>query len=195
MLGELTFTRAQPLDGVKVHFLFVTSEERAIALQRLTETAELLKVPGARPRGAWGAYIKRLIVWSTNIYLANWYDPLRTCNIDVKFLVNPATSIPEIAATLLHEAQHARLYRLGVRYRPGIWERTEALCLRAEIAFLETLPGVEAATQRRRELKADIPRWWDPKQRLDRGLADLRTLGTPEWLVRAVDRLARKRAG
>ena len=193
-LMKLAFSRQRTVSGVSVRFLFVTPEDRELALQRLADAVRLLTDSQPRPRPVWRGYIKRVFVWPTGMDNANWYDPLRLCTVDVGFLVNPNTAIRHIAATLVHEAQHARVCRLGARYTPATRARTENLCLQAEIDFLETVPGSESSIHRLRQLQADIPRFWDAKQRLDRGLTDLRELGTPEWIVRIVNRLARKRA-
>ena len=37
----------------------------------------------------------------------------RTCLVELTFIVNPAFSLAQVAATILHEAMHARLYARG----------------------------------------------------------------------------------
>ena len=43
----------------------------------------------------------------------------RTCLVELTFIVNPAFSLPQVAATILHEAMHARLHACGVAVAPG----------------------------------------------------------------------------
>lgn len=43
----------------------------------------------------------------------------RLCLVELTFVVNPGFSEAQVAATMLHEAMHARLHRLGVAGGPG----------------------------------------------------------------------------
>src|SRR2546427_9194317 len=48
---------------------------------------------------------------------------------------SPQTSAARLASTLVHEATHARLDRLGFRYAAERRARIEGICFRREIAF------------------------------------------------------------
>lgn len=48
-----------------------------------------------------------------------------------------------IAAMLVHESTHARLFRLGIPYRPSAQQRIERICLRNEIWFLRNVPHTD----------------------------------------------------
>ena len=60
-----------------------------------------------------------------------------TCYLCEKELAERADAV--IAATLVHEAVHARLQRAGLRYWPDLRPRIEAVCVREEIAFVRLL--------------------------------------------------------
>jgi len=70
----------------------------------------------------------------------------RTCLVELTFVVNPAFSLAQVAATILHEAMHARLYARRVALTDS--PRQERFCRRAEIEFGSRVPGGEAIVQR-----------------------------------------------
>jgi HEXXH motif-containing protein len=65
----------------------------------------------------------------------------RACLVELTFLVNPAFSEAQIAATILHEAMHARLHQLGFPPDMADRARQERFCRRAEIEFGAVVPG------------------------------------------------------
>jgi hypothetical protein len=104
-----------------------------------------------------------------------------TCDLDKQFV---ETTTPDlIASVIVHEATHARLFRMGFGYEEAIRERVEQICLRRELAFAAKVPngidnhGAEAIlhslpdlsdegfVQRRSEdyralfLRNGVPRW------------------------------------
>jgi hypothetical protein len=48
--------------------------------------------------------------------------------------------VEDIAATIVHEATHARLWRAGIRYDEAIRLTVEAICIRREYVFYGRLP-------------------------------------------------------
>jgi len=63
-------------------------------------------------------------------------------------VVNPDFSEAQIAATILHEAMHARLHRLGVAVGAADRARQERFCRRAEVEFGRLVPGGEPIVKR-----------------------------------------------
>ena len=70
-----------------------------------------------------------------------YFPAERVCLVELTFTVNPAFTLPEVAATILHEAMHARLDRMGVRGERVSRAREERFCRRAEIEFGRAAPG------------------------------------------------------
>lgn len=70
------------------------------------------------------------------------------CLVELTFTVNPEFSPAQIAATILHEAMHARLHRLGFPLEMADRARQERFCRRAEIEFGRAVPGGAAIVQR-----------------------------------------------
>ena len=62
------------------------------------------------------------------------------CVIDERFVVDEGTTPEMIASVIVHEATHARLFRMGIGYEEGRRARVEQVCLRRELAFAAKLP-------------------------------------------------------
>lgn len=82
---------------------------------------------------------------------AAYYPEPRACLIELTFLVNPRHTAAEVAASLVHEAVHARLARAGIRIDPEDKAREERLCREAEMEFGLAIPGGEVVVERARE--------------------------------------------
>ena len=125
--------------------------------------------------------------------LGEYNHSLRACLLDERYVADPATSIEQIACTIVHEATHARLERYGIGYEEQRRARIEAICFRRELAFASGLPDSA-------QLQQDIARcldWYqaNPEQFHDArfqenhtagGIEALRYLGTPDWIIRAI---------
>lgn len=61
----------------------------------------------------------------------------RACLVELTFLANPDFSDAQIAASIVHEATHARLHRLGLDVSGPTAER---LCRKAELDFGRAVP-------------------------------------------------------
>ena len=72
----------------------------------------------------------------------------RACLVELTFTVNPEFSDAEVAATILHEAMHARLDRLGFPLEMEDRARQERFCRRAEIEFGMLVPGGQRVVER-----------------------------------------------
>ena len=72
----------------------------------------------------------------------------RACLVELTFTVNPDFSDAEVAATILHEAMHARLDRLGFPLEMEDRARQERFCRRAEIEFGMLVPGGQKVVER-----------------------------------------------
>ena len=125
--------------------------------------------------------------------LAVYRHSLRACILDQRYVADPATTVEQIASTIVHEATHARLERCGIEYEEQRRARIEAICFRRERAFAARLPDSA-------ELQEGIARyleWYqaNPEQFSDAhfqeahtagGIEALRYMGTPDWIIRAI---------
>lgn len=79
-----------------------------------------------------------------------YFHEQRACLVELTFAVNPDFSDAEVAATILHEAMHARLHTLGFPLEMEDRARQERFCRRAEIEFGVLVPGGERVVERAR---------------------------------------------
>lgn len=90
----------------------------------------------------------------------------RACLVELTFTVNPDFTASQIAATILHEAMHARLHRMGFELHRGDRARQERFCRRAEIEFglavADGAPIVERALAALQASDEDVAPTIDP---------------------------------
>jgi hypothetical protein len=79
-----------------------------------------------------------------------YFHEQRACLVELTFTVNPDFSDAEVAATILHEAMHARLDALGFPLEMADRARQERFCRRAEIEFGLLAPNAERVVERAR---------------------------------------------
>ena len=84
-----------------------------------------------------------------------YFHEQRACLAELTFTVNPDFSDAEVAATILHEAMHARLHALGFALEMEDRARQERFCRRAEIEFGKLVPGGEGVVERA-QLTSDL---------------------------------------
>lgn len=77
-----------------------------------------------------------------------YFHEQRACLVELTFTVNPEFSDAEVAATILHEAMHARLHQLGFPLEMEDRARQERFCRRAEIEFGLLVPNGERVVER-----------------------------------------------
>jgi hypothetical protein len=77
-----------------------------------------------------------------------FFPETRTCLFELTFSVNPAFSDAQRAASILHEAMHARLHAVGVQVGVEDKAREERFCRRAEVEFGRLVPGGEPVIER-----------------------------------------------
>jgi len=77
-----------------------------------------------------------------------FFPASRECLVELTFTVNPQVSLPEIAASIVHEATHARVSRWCGTLPPECRAREERLCRRAELDFGLRLPDGAVVVRR-----------------------------------------------
>jgi len=122
---------------------------------------------------------------------------LGACELDPRFVLAETTSPEMIAATIVHEATHARLHRRGIGYEEDLRGRVEAVCVRRQLAFAARLPnGEQVREQAERDLEWYSTRGlWTNQALIERRRSGeielLRYLGFPDWLIRATPAVQR----
>lgn len=115
---------------------------------------------------------------------------LNACLLDERVVASETTTVEWIASAIVHEATHARLEKLGIRYDEGIRQRIERICARRELDFARHLLDVDALQEEimwrldwcseENASYTDQNMW----EKTDQGNTEiLRHLGTPEWVI------------
>ena len=112
---------------------------------------------------------------------------LRACVLEERFVRAETTDAALIAAVIVHEATHARLWRCGFGYDEDERQRIEAICVRRELAFARRLPDGTTLREFAQGALAISPSYWTNEASSDRhvdgSVEALRYLGWG-WLVR-----------
>jgi len=112
-----------------------------------------------------------------------------TCVIDTRYCLAETTTPELLAAAIVHEATHARLWRRGIGYEEAQRPRIEEICVRREIAFAAKLPnGEDARDQAERTLAlCATGEYWTSaafrERYIEGGVEILRYMGAPGWLA------------
>jgi hypothetical protein len=80
-----------------------------------------------------------------------FFPASRECLVELTFTVNPRHGLPEIAASIVHEATHARVARMCRARSPDQQAREERLCRRAELELGLALPDGATVVARARQ--------------------------------------------
>jgi len=137
--------------------------------------------------------LKRIWVFlSFHSSLAEYKHSLKACVLDERFVPDSATTVGRLAATIVHEATHARLERCGIEYKQELRTRIEAICGRRELAFAARLPNSaelqQAIAQSLRWYQANPGHFSDAHFR-EKYVVDwietARYAEVPDWLIQA----------
>jgi hypothetical protein len=74
--------------------------------------------------------------------------------IELTFLAHPDISAAQVAASIVHEAVHARIHRMGIHRVEGQEAKEERLCRQAELELGLAIPGADAVVARARDAMA-----------------------------------------
>jgi hypothetical protein len=140
-------------DGVTIHDLSRnggSQTRRAKVSEALKLVAEFQPTMHGRVR----QYIPHIVVLQIPIPIAiggAYWHGVAACFLDREYVDRASTRA--LALTIVHEAAHARICRLGVRRSVRGRIRRECACIRAEIALAERLPNAEELAQSLRDKK------------------------------------------
>lgn len=124
-----------------------------------------------------------------------FFPDTRTCLVELTFVVNRDFTATQVAATILHEAMHARLDNAGVKFDASCAAKHERFCRRAEVEFGMVAPDGAPVVERALaslastdEEVAPVIDWELAGRRVAQ--ADLAALSAPAWMKRAIARQA-----
>jgi len=122
--------------------------------------------------------------------VARFQASIRACELDPRPILRGEWSPEVIAATIAHEAMHARLWKRGVGYEEADRHRIEVICLRAERALALKFPhGQEACERAERAMGFDPGSWSDEALEgleIEASEELMRHAGIPDGLARVL---------
>ncbi|HEU5273868.1 MAG TPA: hypothetical protein VFU97_09415 [Xanthobacteraceae bacterium] len=191
---QLWFSTHKRIDG-----LWISTWERDpdFLLRRVEEALELIKTYDRLRYDRITRDLDR--VWARMVfgYAAQYTPAMNACELDVRFVLAVASSPAIIAASIVHEATHARIMHRGIEYAEPIRARIEAICVRRELAFAKKLPNgleLQELAEGRLERCATPEFWTNAKFRerdVEGTIEAARDAGIPMWIVRVVFAVAR----
>lgn len=165
----LWLSSGRPIDGLWVGTYF--QENGARVMDRVAQALALIKAHDRVRYDGLARDLDRVWVRLLTTGVAQFDPAWRACLLDERFVLAETTDIAHIAAAIVHEATHARLWRLGFGYDAAIRDRVEAVCLRREAAFARKLPDGQAVSQWAGEALALDPAYWTDEAARDRDRA------------------------
>src|SRR5580658_1883783 len=182
----LRFSRSRYLDGL---WIGTWETEAEPILQRIEQALQLIKRNDHIRYDRLLRDLQRVWVLLLPSSAASFEYRIYTCEIDTRYCLSETTTPELLAAAIVHEATHARLWRRGIRYEEAQRPRIEEICLRREIAFAAKLPNGEAVrdqAERTLALCATGDYWTSAAFReryIEGGVELLRYMGVPGWLA------------
>ncbi len=176
--------------GKDIDGLWVGAEmEAERVLPRVEAALGLIKTYDRQSYDRIFADLDRIWVRLLATCVAQFSPAWRACFLDERFVLADTTETAHIAAAIVHEATHARLWRHGFGYDEEVRERVEAVCVRREMAFASKLPEGAPIRALASEALALSPSYWTNVAAQERhhegSLQALRYLGD-NWVARAL---------
>lgn len=159
-------------------------EDQHDALSRVESALALIKAHDVqRYRRITESFDK---IWVSYLFgSVGQYDPeLKRCLLEPKHVLS--SPIEFVASTIVHEAVHARLLKLGIPYTYENRYRVEQACIRQERAFAKRLSGAEDLRRRIDEKLLLEPQVWSKEASSARFRAAFvqSRAGLPKWLLK-----------
>jgi len=122
-----------------------------------------------------------------------YFPEERACMVELTFAANSDFSDAQVAASVVHEAMHARLHQLGFPLEMSDRARQERFCRRAEIELGMAVPDGAPVIERALYIlenadDVDVAPVIDERLAAERvAQADMAALTDPAWLRRAAE--------
>jgi hypothetical protein len=188
----LCLSRSHRVDGLWVGGFLL--DKHSLVFERVDAALSLIKTYDPLRYRRILCDVERIWVFLVPGGLGQFRRSLKSCDIDERFVLAETTRPEQIAAVIVHEATHARLFHCGIGYEAELRARVEAVCCRRELAFAARLPdGDQIRDEGERRLAGYPSEYWTAEafsERFDKGSADaLRYLGSSELFIRNAFRL------
>jgi hypothetical protein len=146
--GEMVLTEHRVVHGLPVRIMNTRPDiQTEQVVERLTAALDLISTYAPRRYRRLSTDLAGLVVERFPCRGA-FFPESRECLVELTFTVNPRHTLAEIAASIVHEATHARVAHWCGGPRPEQRAREERLCRRAELELGLTLPDGAIVVQR-----------------------------------------------
>ena len=148
--SESLLTERRQIRGLPVRILNTRRDiDSHHVVERLTQALDLIATYAPRRFRRLQQDFAGIVVRRFPCRGAFFHDS-RECLVQLTFTVNPRHSLAEIAASIVHEATHARVARMCGPLPPEQRPREERLCRKAELEFGLALPDGAVVVERAR---------------------------------------------
>jgi hypothetical protein len=174
----------ETLHGIDVALFLATSqEERSLILAKVGSALDLVATHAPHRFAALRRDLRQILVCGPADAAARYDPDRRLCELYVDWVNREDISAEMVAAAIVHEAEHARLWRIGFRYVPELQERIERICHRAERIFGKRLPtGAQVVAQAEAGMQLDA-HFYSREERTARKRRAIRQLAQGSFLV------------
>jgi hypothetical protein len=136
------FSTRETLNGMDVAlFMPISAAERSLIFGKVRAALALVETHAPRRFATLRRDMRQLLVCGRPDAAAQYDAERQLCELSVHWVTRDDVSPELVASAIVHEAEHARLWRLGLRYTPEQHARIERLCHRAERVFGKRLPN------------------------------------------------------
>ncbi len=171
-----------------------TSQEKALVLDKLDSALALIDKYTPKKFKVLQMDVRFILVAGVPTARGSYIHKLRMVELYQEYVLDAQTTPTSLACLLIHEAQHARLRRLGFGYDETIRNRIEKICYRAQRNFARLLPNSNAlVAEAEAQMEAD-PEFFSNESHRRRDMKALRDLGCPDWIIKTAAWVARRRA-
>jgi hypothetical protein len=148
--SEALLTQRREIRGLPVRILNTRRDiDTAEVIERLTQALDLIARYAPHRFHRLRQDFAGIVVRRFPCRGAFFHDS-RECLVELTFTVNPRHTLPEIAASIVHEATHARVARMCGPLPGELRPREERLCRKAELEFGLALPDGAVVVERAR---------------------------------------------
>jgi len=172
------FGEKRVLRGMSVAVWVLSSpDQRGLLFEKMESALRLIEKLAPDKFRALQRDVRSILVAGVPTFRGRYVQKLRMIELYHEYVLKVQTVPESLACTLIHEAQHARLFRLGFGYDEPIRERIEKLCIRAQRNFARLLPnGDDLVAEAEAWLAADLEPIFSNKSRRQADLRALREL-------------------
>ncbi len=191
ILFSLSYKRT--LSGLDVGMLLPNQQDKAAVFSKIADALNLISRHAPHRFAQIRRHVKRIWVFSVPPYLATWNSDLKTCTLDRTYVRSNKLTVEELAATIMHEATHARIESAGIPYREELRERIERLCFLSELSLAKRLPNGRVIEERVESVLKTPTTYWSQGAFQERNLEALHELGKDNWVVRLLAKWTERR--